>query len=261
MPTLFDHLTARGVSWQYFQQRASVMRAFTKYSFDLVNVLEYSDPVKGFIAAAKAGLTSVTFIDPLFGDLPAGVNSPQDNDDAPPSDLKDGQRFIAEIVSTLLNPDSNPNWMKTMLIIVYDEHGGFYDHVQPPDNATPLLGQNSGKLGPRVPAFVVSPWTPAGLVLKDTFDHGTIAATILRRFCSPHPPSMGARVAAARDLRGALPLSTARGGRRVPLPTPPAPAGSIARRIGPRPFKAPRANDSFGSLLGGIALTLGSTPE
>jgi phospholipase C len=261
MPTLFDHLTARGVSWQYFQQRASVMRAFTKYSFDLVNVLEYSDPAKGFIAAAKAGLASVTFIDPLFGDLPAGVNSPQDNDDAPPSDLKDGQRFIAEIVSTLLNPDSNPNWMRTMLIIVYDEHGGFYDHVQPPDNATPLLGQNSGKLGPRVPAFVVSPWTPAGLVLKETFDHGTIAATILRRFCSPHPPSMGARVAAARDLRGALPLSTARGGRRVPLPTPPAPTGSIARRIAPRPFKAPRANDSFGSLLGGIALTLGSTPE
>ena len=62
------------------------------------------------------------------------------------------------------------------------EHGGFYDHVQPPANAPPLLGQNSGKLGPRVPAFVVPAYTPARSVLKDTFDHATIAATILRRF-------------------------------------------------------------------------------
>jgi hypothetical protein len=64
MPTLFDHLTTRGVSWQYFRQRASVMRAFTKYSFDLVNVLEYSDPVKGLIAAAKAGIDQRDFYRP-----------------------------------------------------------------------------------------------------------------------------------------------------------------------------------------------------
>ena len=258
--TLFDHLTVRGVSWQYFQQRASMMRAFTKYSFDMVNVLEFNDPVKGFEAAAKAGLKSVTFVDPLFGDLPAGVNSPQDNDDAPPSDLADGQRFIDKIVHTLFTPLSNPNWMKTMLIVVYDEHGGFYDHVEPPTNATPLLGQNSGKLGPRVPAFVVSAWTPAGLVLKDTFDHGTIAATILRRFCSPHPPVMSPRVTTALDLRGALSLKLARG-QFQPLLGLPNTVFESSRRTSIRRFRTPRAADSFGSLLGGLALTLGSTPR
>ena len=258
--TLFDHLTHRGVSWQYFEQRASMMRAFTKYSFDMVNVLEYSDPINGFKAAAKNGLKSVTFIDPLFGDLPAGVNSPQDNDDAPPSDLKHGQQFISEIVTTLFTPVSNPNWMKTMLVIVYDEHGGFYDHVQPPDNATPLLGQNSGKLGPRVPAFVVSAWTPGGHVLKDTFDHATIAATILRRFCSPHPPVMSPRVTAALDLRGALSLSTPRG-LLTPLLGWTWVFEQAAVRTTARPFIAQRAGDSSGSLLGAIALMLGTAPR
>jgi phospholipase C len=260
--TLFDHLTARGVSWRYFQQRESMMRAFTKYSFDMVNVLEYSDPVNGFKATVASGaLPSFTWIDPLFGDLPAGINSPQDNDDAPPSDLKYGQAFIAEIVHTLF-ARTNRLRDKTMLIIVYDEHGGFYDHVDPPANATPLLGQNSGKLGPRVPAFVISPFTPAALVIKDTCDHSTIAATVLRRFCSPNPPFMSARVTAALDLRDALPLAVPRGG--IPETVEVVPAGAtsgVATRTAIRRFKAPTTPDAYGPFLGGIALTLGSKPR
>lgn len=255
--TIFDHLNDRGVTWQYFQQRASMMNAFTKYSFDMVNVLEFEDPVKGFVAATQSGLKQVTFIDPLFGDLPAGLNSPQDNDDAPPSDLKFGQMFINGIVTTLFTPASNPNWAKTMLIVVYDEHGGFYDHVQPPSDAVPLTGQVGGKLGPRVPAFVVSPYTPAGMVLKDTFEHGTIAATILRRFCSPHPPVMSPRVTAALDLRGALPLPAPRSDFQLSTQVnwmPP-------MRTDVRRFKTPRAADSYGALLGGLALNMGSRPK
>lgn len=259
--TLFDQLTARGVSWKYFQQRESMMRAFTKYSFDMVNVLEYSDPAQGFHATAAAGqLPSFTWIDPLFGDLPAGVGSPQDNDDAPPSDLKFGQQFINDVVSTLFNRRTNPNADKTMLIIVYDEHGGFYDHVEPPDNATPLTGQFSGKLGPRVPAFVVSPYTPAGLVLKDVFDHGTIAATVLRRFCSPDPPYMGPRFAAALDLRDALPLDSPRDGLASIVNIPAGAYDPTLARTVLRRFSLPDATDSYGPFLGGIALTLGSTP-
>ena len=259
--TLFDLLSARGVSWKYFQQRESMMRAFTKYSFDMVNVLEYSDPSLGFHATVNKGmLPSFTWVDPLFGDLPAGISSPQDNDDAPPSDLRFGQLFIEDVYNTLFLPKNNPNWAKTMLIIVYDEHGGFYDHVDPPDNATPLTGQNSGKLGPRVPAIVVSPFTPAGLVLKDVFDHGTIGATVLRRFCSPDPPSMSPRVSAALDLRGALPLPEPRGEFTVSQTVVADQVKAFAARTAIRRFKVPDEPDSFGPSLGGIALTLGATP-
>ena len=256
-PTIFDLLNDRGVTWQYFEQRVSTMRAYTKYTFDMVNVLPYSDPMKGFAASVQRGLASVTFVDPLFGDLPAGVGSPQDNDDAPPSDLADGQKFVAEVVSTLFTPGTNPNWLNTMLIIVYDEHGGFYDHVQPPSDAVPLLGQNSGKLGPRVPAFVVSPWTPAGLVLKEVFDHTSIAATILRRFCGPHPPFMSARVSAARDLRDALPLKIPRGEMTAILGGLKQGTHNASPRTEPRNFSASAADDSFGTLLAAIALNLG----
>ena len=147
-----------------------------------------------------------------------------------------------------------------MLIIVYDEHGGFYDHVDPPDNATPLTGQNSGKLGPRVPAFIVSPFTPAGLVLKDVFDHGTIGATVLRRFCSPNPPFMSPRVSAALDLRGALPLPEPRGEFTVSQTAVADQVKAFSARTAIRRFKVPEAPDSFGPSLGGIALTLGATP-
>jgi phospholipase C len=278
-PTIFDLLTERGVSWNYFQQRASIIRAFTKYSFDMENVLEAGNPMDpnnllvNFKTKVATGLASVTFLDPLFGDLPAGLNAPQDNDDAPPSDLKFGQAFISDVVHTLFTPPNlgsttppasqlgtNPNWQKTMLIIVYDEHGGFYDHVQPPADAAPLTAQNSGKLGPRVPAFVVSAWTPAGMVLKDVFDHGSIAATILRRFCSPNPPFMSPRVTAALDLRSALSLNTPRGQESPLLGIPPVFA-PMTMRSTILPFTVPNAPDAFGAFLGGIALTLGSTPR
>jgi phospholipase C len=278
-PTIFDLLTERGISWNYFQQRASIMRAFTKYSFDMTNVLEAGNPMDAnnllvnFKTKVAAGLPSVTFLDPLFGDLPAALNAPQDNDDAPPSDLKFGQAFISDVVHTLFTPPdlqsttapanqlgTNPNWQKTMLIIVYDEHGGFYDHVQPPTDAAPLIAQNSGKLGPRVPAFVVSAWTPAGKVLKDILDHGSIAATILRRFCSPNPPFMSPRVTAALDLRSALSLNTPRG-RVFPLLGTRPVFAPMTMRTSILPFTVPQAPDAFGAFLGGIALTLGSTPR
>lgn len=246
-PNLFDHLTDRNVSWRYFENRMCTLRMYTKYTFDMTNILPFSNPVNGFRATVKAGkLPSVTFVDPTFGDLLRG------NDDAPPTDLKDGQAFIATILHSLFGHE-NPHWDRTMLILVYDEHGGFYDHVDPPDSGVPLLGQYSGKLGPRVPAFVVSALTPHR-VLHDIFDHATIAATILRRFCSPHPPRMSPRISAAHDLREAVSLN-----RRVnirDLFDPPLiqeiPNLARAESEGLR-------TDDFHSLMNAVSLIMGTT--
>jgi phospholipase C len=78
-------------------------------------------------------------------------------------------------------------------------------------------------LGPRVPTFVVSPWAPPGAVAHEVFDHTSITASILRRFCSPVPPQMGARVAQAKDLRTLLTRTKPRL-NQPPLALPPAPA-------------------------------------
>ena len=98
-----------------------------------------------------------------------------------------------------------------MLVIVYDEHGGFYDHVPPPSAARVSDDLPITTYGVRVPAIVVSPWVGQGSVFGHDagasgdptaliFDHTSILKTIARRFLSAAPPFMGARYAAASDL-------------------------------------------------------------
>ena len=240
-PTLFDHLTERGVSWRLYEHGYSFLRLYGRYTFDLQNIRSFVDPTAGFVADAAAGrLPQVTFIEPDYIDLPPG------NDDHPPGDMADGQRFIATIVSALLD---SPQWASTMLIITYDEHGGFYDHVAPPEGP-PLLG-DLRRYGPRVPAFVVSPFVGAGAVSHTLYDHTTIPATILRRFCSPHPPKLGPRADAANDLRDLM-LPTARPrsafnalhDQMMAVRNRPAPPAQPARKL--RPWTD---EDDFHSLL------------
>src|SRR5436190_1353810 len=88
-----------------------------------------------FIQRAAAGkLPSVSWIDPSFADLHTGLMrliSPPSNDDHPPSDVFAGQALVLKLYDALA---SSPNWEKTLLVITYDEHGRFYDHVPPPLN-------------------------------------------------------------------------------------------------------------------------------
>jgi phospholipase C len=88
---------------------------------------------------------------------------------------------------------------------VYDEHGGFYDHYLPPTAVEdpPTIAT----YGVRVPAFLVSPYVPAGSVSTQTYDHTSLLATILRRFCRQSDgqvADMGPRVKAAADVGSAL---------------------------------------------------------
>jgi len=147
--------------------------------------------------AAKGQLRDVSWIDPNFADL--HVLHPNSNDDHPPADIKAGQALVLEVYEALAN---SPNWEDTLLVIVYDEHGGFYDHVAPP-----AVDDGSGypTLGVRVPALVVGPRVPK-MVAHQTFDHTSLIATILRRFAADPDQAMSRmpkRVQEAPDL-GAL---------------------------------------------------------
>jgi phospholipase C len=110
---------------------------------------------------------------------------------------------------------NSPNWRKTMLVITYDEHGGFFDHVLPPPAHDDKAAFRT--YGVRVPAIVVSPFTPRSSVSNEVFDHTSIIKTILLRFCQNNGqiPNMGARVANANHLGSTLSLAQA----RPPTPT------------------------------------------
>jgi phospholipase C len=198
LPTLFDYLSKYGRSWRVYEHGYSFARLFGKHTFDITNVVPFNDRVQGFEAAARAGtLPDVTWIEPDYIELPPG------NDDHAPADMKDGQVLVDKIVRALV---ASPKWYQTLLIITYDEHGGFYDHMTPPTNDPPL-GDSRRTMGPRVPAFVISPLIKAGSVFDKQFDHTSIGATILRRFCRGRPPSVSARLDRAPDLREVLELA------------------------------------------------------
>jgi phospholipase C len=150
--------------------------------------------------AARGTLREVSWIDPNFIDLK--VLETASNDDHPPSDVRAGQSLVLEVYEALRN---SPQWEETLLVIVYDEHGGFYDHVPPP----PLDvqdGSGYATYGVRVPALLVGPRV-VRQVCHEQFDHTSLIKTILTRFAAEPEQAiarMGARVQHAQHLGTAL---------------------------------------------------------
>lgn len=121
---------------------------------------------------------------------------PNSNDDHPPSDIRAGQAFILDVYEALRR---SPTWNETLLVIVYDEHGGFYDHQSPP-----RVDDDSGyeTLGVRVPALLVGPRVTRS-VCHEVLEHTSLIKTILTRFSADPAAAierMPPRVAAAPDL-------------------------------------------------------------
>jgi len=126
--------------------------------------------------AAPEPMPSVIFIEPEYSDGPH-LNP---TDDHAPTGIAKGQAFLADIYGKLI---SNPaRWARTMMIVTYDEHGGFFDH-EPPIGMPPLTieGTPITTSGVRVPAFVVSPQVKAG-VFSGALDHTSILQLLADKF-------------------------------------------------------------------------------
>jgi phospholipase C len=189
-----------GVSWRWYSSDPSLLRAFDrKYRFDnSKDRFAYFDQSSerqptNFISDLQGGtLPHVSWVDPNFFRLPGLLDDPlEPNDDHPPHEVKHGQQFVHSVYELLR---TSSYWDKTLLIVTYDEHGGFYDHVKP-----------DGPLGPRVPTFVISPFVKPGRPCHTPFEHTSIIKTVLERFATPEAiESMGPRVYYANDVWGLM---------------------------------------------------------
>jgi phospholipase C len=142
------------------------------------------------------GLRQVSWIDPNFIDF--RVFDSTSNDDHPPSDILAGQQLVLDLYNALV---LSPDWENTLLVITYDEHGGFYDHVQPP-SVGPDDNSGFATYGVRVPALVIGPRVRKE-VCHEFFDHTALMKTILLRFASDPDAAiaqMGSRVQRAQHL-------------------------------------------------------------
>jgi phospholipase C len=122
--TIMDLLDQNNVSWvDYF---AEVPQTISFRPSDFPFVTPHTQPISEFVKAAAAGtLPSVSFVDPIFGIIFGGA---AENDEHPPTDVRKGEAFVSTVVNAVRN---GPSWKDSIIFIVYDEHGGFYDHVAP----------------------------------------------------------------------------------------------------------------------------------
>jgi len=233
LPSFVRHLDDAHVSWKwYFHDVPTISAADSHYrppeldldTFDRIAFFDRRYPFlpTTFLEDAASGqLPSVAWIDPNFADVRLGPTG--SNDDHPPSDVTAAQDLVLKLYNAVVR---SPKWGQTMLVITYDEHGGFFDHVQPGPAADDF--PDCRRYGVRVPAIVVSPWVEKGSVSSTVFDHTSVIKTILLRFCRQGDgsiPAMGARVAAATHLGELLSLTTPR------PPTPPADVQPLVDRI------------------------------
>jgi acid phosphatase len=146
-----------------------------------------------FIKAIDGGhLPQVTFYKPQ-GNL---------NEHAGYADVMDGDNHIADVIAHL---QKSPQWAHMLVVVTYDENGGFWDHVAPP---------KADRWGPgsRIPTLIVSPFAKKGFVDHSLYDTTSILRFITKRFDLPVLPGLTARDAALKehgqppmgDLTGAL---------------------------------------------------------
>ena len=188
-PTVYQRLSEAGVSWSIYYgdvPQSIVMTEQAKYP-------THYHPMSRFFtdaAGPEASFPSYSFIEPTYFGA-------QQDDQHPPSHILRGEVLLANVYNALRG--NSALWESALLVILYDEHGGFYDHIEPPPAIPPdndVSEYAFNQYGVRVPAILVSPWVKAG-VASDTFDHTSLLKYATDKW-SLGP--LGARVAAAKTF-------------------------------------------------------------
>ncbi|HVV77029.1 MAG TPA: alkaline phosphatase family protein [Mycobacteriales bacterium] len=202
--TIWDQLSKHNISWaNYFTDlptSAIIAGTVTRHLTNYRRIEEF------YVDAAAGTLPAVSLVDcnmgaaqgvlpgeldslpnpaPTFTRTPDRIVETTCESEENPEDVQLGEAFVARVANAVM---SGPKWHRTLMIWLYDEHGGYYDHVPPkrallPDGYQPDLekGDLPGKYdiyGPRVPAVVVSPYSRRRAVTNVVHDHTSVLATI-----------------------------------------------------------------------------------
>ena len=162
--TIWDRLANKGLSGKYY---------FSDIAFTLLWYGKHQDisfPFANFLLDCASGqLPAVSFVDPRFEDEASGTS----NDDHPHADIRAGEAFLNQVYDAVR---TSPNWEKTVLVITYDEWGGFFDHVAP--TKAPDVSAKTALRGFRVPTLVISPLARRNHVAHRVFDHTSVLKMI-----------------------------------------------------------------------------------
>jgi phospholipase C len=196
--TIYEELDKVGEDWGVFYFDLRDTDSFPQIKSRIDRVLQFD----AFYQKAQSGtLPTYSFLCPRYNDDPQGLRA---NSQHAPYDVRFGEHLIADVYEALRN---GPSWPNTLLIVTYDEHGGYYDHVSPPtqkvnppddftsptevdkEEAQANPGRNGyllkpnykfgfDRLGLRVPTLLISPWIAKGTVDSNLYQHTSIFATL-----------------------------------------------------------------------------------
>jgi phospholipase C len=171
LPTIWDRLQAAGKTGANYGTTLTTTTLWgSKYSSIIKPISQF------FTDAAQGTLPNVSFVDPeLTNDL--------SNSYHPPGDIRNAEAFLGSIYKAIT---SSPLWSKSLLVLTFDEWGGFYDHVPPPVAPIPAgelaVGNTDGLRGFRIPTVLVSPFVKRKSISSKVYDHASVLKLIESRW-------------------------------------------------------------------------------
>jgi phospholipase C len=225
--TLFDRLNEKRLSWRvYFGDIAQSWVLVHQWAPRNMINYHHMQRFHEDVAGDPKSFPRYVFIEPTY--YPPGAN-----DDHPCHNVIEGEALLASVYNSLRA--NKPLWESSLLVVVFDEHGGYYDHVEPPSTVPPDHHQENfdfKRLGVRVPAVLVSPFASRG-VNHTVFDHTSLLRYLVDKWTLG---SLGARVsdAGTNSIGSALQADPSNDGP-VSISTSPEIGGPIPRAPAPAP--------------------------
>jgi len=199
LTTIWDRLAGAGLTGTLYHQDLPFLALWRQRYLKIIKPFD-----RFLLDAASGSLPNVSFVDPAF----AGEDQGASRDDHPHADVRSGESFISTVYEAVRH---SPQWDRTVMVINYDEWGGFFDHVAPPrvvdDTPRKPGGPDWMQLGFRVPNVVISPYARSGRIVRGgaPFEHTSVLKMIEWRWgLKP----LTARDAHARNLADYLDFSS-----------------------------------------------------
>jgi phospholipase C len=273
--SIFQHLTTAGMQWRIYNddtdaysddpQNGSFFGKFPQVAaLQGVTYMVNTNSLTNLASDLRAPYPyQYTFIEPNYGDV-TGNTYRGGSSQHPMDDVYGGENLIKAVYEAIRN---SPIWNSSLLVITYDEHGGFYDSAAPgpapaPQDNSASSWNESGfafnQYGVRVPAIVVSPLIPKATVDHTLYDHSSIPATVERLFGSPSKPigPLTQRDANANDVIHLLALQTPRTDCPVQLNSPAPPAAKAPISAAEQAANDARPVPTSGNAAGFLSLAL-----
>ena len=194
LPTIFDRLAAKKLRAGYYCGNTNFLLLWDQKYNPITRT-----HARFFADCKRGSLPEFSFVDPDYTFEDAGPSSGIGGDDHPHSDIRQGEYFLSTIYNAVTK---SPAWKSTLLVVTFDEWGGFFDHVPPPVAAD--VDPRFQQRGFRVPCLLISPFARRGFVSHGVYDHTSILKLVEWRWgLKP----LSTRDAQANNLATALDFS------------------------------------------------------